>query len=285
MERLLGLRILPIVNENDTVATHEIRFGDNDRLAALVSRARRRRRARAAVATSTRCTPARRSEPGAEPIDECRVRRRPDGRRVRRRRGRTASAPAERPRRSRRRGWPPQPASACSLTAAGLVDEALARRRDRHLVRGRDRPTLAAMARGSQHDADRHRTSRSQDKLAPARTASLALATAIQRAEGRRAARDRGRRAAQRAPTSSPANALDLANGRANGLSDACRTGCASTPARLAGLAAAVLRDRRAARPGRRVAARSRRCPTASSSPRCACPSASSARSTRPGRT
>jgi glutamate 5-kinase len=36
MERLLGLRILPIVNENDTVATHEIRFGDNDRLASLV---------------------------------------------------------------------------------------------------------------------------------------------------------------------------------------------------------------------------------------------------------
>jgi glutamate 5-kinase len=37
MERLLGLRILPIVNENDTVATHEIRFGDNDRLGALVA--------------------------------------------------------------------------------------------------------------------------------------------------------------------------------------------------------------------------------------------------------
>jgi len=37
MERLLGLRIMPIVNENDTVATHEIRFGDNDRLAALVA--------------------------------------------------------------------------------------------------------------------------------------------------------------------------------------------------------------------------------------------------------
>lgn len=37
MERLLGLRSLPIVNENDTVATQEIRFGDNDRLAALVS--------------------------------------------------------------------------------------------------------------------------------------------------------------------------------------------------------------------------------------------------------
>ncbi|MGX1703517.1 glutamate 5-kinase [Microbacterium sp. NPDC055357] len=37
MERLLGLRILPVVNENDTVATQEIRFGDNDRLAALVA--------------------------------------------------------------------------------------------------------------------------------------------------------------------------------------------------------------------------------------------------------
>ncbi len=37
LERLLELGIVPIVNENDTVATHEIRFGDNDRLAALVS--------------------------------------------------------------------------------------------------------------------------------------------------------------------------------------------------------------------------------------------------------
>ncbi|HTY71238.1 MAG TPA: glutamate 5-kinase [Actinomycetes bacterium] len=35
--RLLELGALPIVNENDTVATDEIRFGDNDRLAALVS--------------------------------------------------------------------------------------------------------------------------------------------------------------------------------------------------------------------------------------------------------
>jgi glutamate 5-kinase len=38
MDRLLTLRILPIVNENDTVATQEIHFGDNDRLAALVAR-------------------------------------------------------------------------------------------------------------------------------------------------------------------------------------------------------------------------------------------------------
>ncbi|MBI4941459.1 MAG: glutamate 5-kinase [Actinobacteria bacterium] len=35
--RLLNLGVVPIVNENDTVATHEIRFGDNDRLAALVA--------------------------------------------------------------------------------------------------------------------------------------------------------------------------------------------------------------------------------------------------------
>jgi glutamate 5-kinase len=37
VERLLDLGVLPIVNENDTVATEEIRFGDNDRLAALVA--------------------------------------------------------------------------------------------------------------------------------------------------------------------------------------------------------------------------------------------------------
>ncbi len=35
--RLLALGALPVVNENDTVATDEIRFGDNDRLAALVA--------------------------------------------------------------------------------------------------------------------------------------------------------------------------------------------------------------------------------------------------------
>ena len=35
--RLLDLGVIPIVNENDTVATAEIRLGDNDRLAALVS--------------------------------------------------------------------------------------------------------------------------------------------------------------------------------------------------------------------------------------------------------
>ena len=37
LQKLLDLGVLPIVNENDTVADDEIRYGDNDRLAALVS--------------------------------------------------------------------------------------------------------------------------------------------------------------------------------------------------------------------------------------------------------
>jgi glutamate 5-kinase len=37
LEQLLAMGAVPIVNENDTVATDEIKFGDNDRLAALVA--------------------------------------------------------------------------------------------------------------------------------------------------------------------------------------------------------------------------------------------------------
>ncbi|MBV7301452.1 glutamate 5-kinase [Corynebacterium sp. TAE3-ERU2] len=37
VERLRQLRCVPIINENDTVATSELRFGDNDRLAAIVA--------------------------------------------------------------------------------------------------------------------------------------------------------------------------------------------------------------------------------------------------------
>ena len=37
LRRLLDLGVVPVVNENDTVADDEIRFGDNDRLAALVA--------------------------------------------------------------------------------------------------------------------------------------------------------------------------------------------------------------------------------------------------------
>lgn len=37
LRTLLGLNVIPVINENDTVATEEIRFGDNDTLAALVA--------------------------------------------------------------------------------------------------------------------------------------------------------------------------------------------------------------------------------------------------------
>lgn len=36
-DELLNLGAVPIVNENDTVSTHEIQFGDNDRLSAIVA--------------------------------------------------------------------------------------------------------------------------------------------------------------------------------------------------------------------------------------------------------
>lgn len=36
-DELLNLGAIPVVNENDTVSTHEIRFGDNDRLSAIVA--------------------------------------------------------------------------------------------------------------------------------------------------------------------------------------------------------------------------------------------------------
>jgi glutamate 5-kinase len=37
ISRLLSWRVIPVINENDTVATNEIRYGDNDRLAARVA--------------------------------------------------------------------------------------------------------------------------------------------------------------------------------------------------------------------------------------------------------
>ena len=39
LDRLAGLGVVPVVNENDSVATEEIRFGDNDRLAARIGQA------------------------------------------------------------------------------------------------------------------------------------------------------------------------------------------------------------------------------------------------------
>ena len=37
LTRLLDLGVIPLINENDTVATDEIRFGDNDTLSAFVT--------------------------------------------------------------------------------------------------------------------------------------------------------------------------------------------------------------------------------------------------------
>lgn len=37
LERLLEIGVIPVINENDSVATNEIRFGDNDQLAAQVA--------------------------------------------------------------------------------------------------------------------------------------------------------------------------------------------------------------------------------------------------------
>ncbi len=39
LNRLLSLGVVPVINENDSVATEEIRFGDNDRLAARIAQA------------------------------------------------------------------------------------------------------------------------------------------------------------------------------------------------------------------------------------------------------
>ena len=37
INELMAMGVIPIVNENDTVSTYEIRFGDNDTLSAIVS--------------------------------------------------------------------------------------------------------------------------------------------------------------------------------------------------------------------------------------------------------
>ena len=104
LDRLLELGIVPVVNENDTVATDEIRFGDNDRLAALVAHLVR---ADALVLLSDvdalydgdpRRPGARRHRRGARPGGP---------RRRRARQGRRGSAPAAWSPRCRPRGSPP----------------------------------------------------------------------------------------------------------------------------------------------------------------------------------
>lgn len=70
LDRLLSLDAIPVVNENDTVATDEIRFGDNDRLAALVANLARAKLL--ALLTDTRGLHEQdpRKNPGAPLLDE-----------------------------------------------------------------------------------------------------------------------------------------------------------------------------------------------------------------------
>ena len=58
LERLLDLGVVPIVNENDALASNEIRFGDNDRLSALWPTSCAPTRSSCSP-TWTRCTPRR----------------------------------------------------------------------------------------------------------------------------------------------------------------------------------------------------------------------------------
>ena len=109
VERLLALGALPIVNENDTVATEEIRFGDNDRLAALVAHVAQ---ADALVLLSD-VDGVYDGDPRSGPaqLDRHRARRRPTWpRSPSARPSATAWAPAAWRRRSRRRSSPRRPA-------------------------------------------------------------------------------------------------------------------------------------------------------------------------------
>ena len=69
--RLLDLGVVPVVNENDAIADDEIRFGDNDRLAALVAHLRRRPTCSCCSPTRPGCSrPTPASTPSASLIEE-----------------------------------------------------------------------------------------------------------------------------------------------------------------------------------------------------------------------
>ena len=110
LDKLLAMGALPVVNENDTVATDEIRFGDNDRLAALVAHLVR---ADLLVLLSDvdGVYDGDPSRPGTSRIARGARARGPRRRRDRQRRARRASAPAAWSPRSRPPGSPPPPAS------------------------------------------------------------------------------------------------------------------------------------------------------------------------------
>ena len=92
LTRLLDLGIVPVINENDAVATDEIRFGDNDRLAALVSHLVHADALMLLSPTSTRSTPGRRRATGPDASPRWSSRR--TSRASTSRRGAARSAPA-----------------------------------------------------------------------------------------------------------------------------------------------------------------------------------------------
>ena len=138
--KLLELGVLPIVNENDTVATTEIRFGDNDRLAALVAhlvhadllvllsdvdglydgRPGRRRAARLIAARSARPTTSRGVRIGTDRRGRARHRRHADQARGRPdRHRRRHPGRADRRRTGPPTRWPASRSAPCSTPPAG----------------------------------------------------------------------------------------------------------------------------------------------------------------------
>ena len=248
MERLLGLRILPIVNENDTVATHEIRFGDNDRLAALVAQLIG---ADALVLLSDiECLYTRPpDEPGRAPIRPRGVRRRPAAASSSARSSSTASAPGERRPRSPRRGWPRHPGSACSSRAPTSSTSALRGDEIGTWFEPHPEPSRCRSPARSAAPAP-HRRRYTGRMTTTATTARERMLLAKEAARSDRPARRRRRSATRssRSPTRSSdaaaeivaANAEDLERGRAGGLSDALQDRLRLDEPRVAALAAAV---------------------------------------------
>ncbi len=134
MAKLLELGVVPIVNENDALASNEIRFGDNDRLSALIANMVRADALILLTDVDALYT-APPSEPGShrigfvpnitELLDRCvwAVQSR-------------AWAPAVWSRSSRPRAWPPSPAfRPCSPPPATPVRHSWAMRWARHSLR------------------------------------------------------------------------------------------------------------------------------------------------------
>ncbi len=72
LDRLLSLGVVPIINENDSVATEEIRFGDNDRLAARIAQAAGAREVVLLSDVDGLYTADPRIDPSATPVGEVR---------------------------------------------------------------------------------------------------------------------------------------------------------------------------------------------------------------------